>query len=286
MNMNEKPWHLLCRDHITTGVGVHLRYNRLSHEFRLHDHEFHELVFVANGNANHYVNGEVHPMSTGLLMFVRDRDMHTYSDYQTEHFEYYTLTITKEFMAQLLEFLGAGFDSESLFSSRMPPTVSLSPAKAELVGSDLADIFMLMNGNPDELLTETRIFLVNVLKKYFSNAKEVPSDIPLWLESAYTKLQSPKNFTLGTERFFELCGKSREHCVRELSRHYGTTPSKYVSSLRLSYAANLLSSSNLAVSEIAYECGFGSISSFYSQFEKHYGVTPKKYRGETEIPFT
>ena len=286
MNMSEKPWHLLCRDHITNDVGVNLRYNRLSHEFRLHDHEFHEFVYVANGNANHYVNGEVHPMSTGLLMLVRDRDMHTYSDYQSENFEYYTLIITRESMSQILSFLGDGFDHKPLFSSHMPPAVLLSPSKAELVSSNLANIFMLMNGNPDEFLTEARIFIVNILKKYFSKTADNPSDIPLWLEKAYAKMQSPKNFPFGTERFFELCGKSREHCVRELSRHYGTTPAKYVSSLRLSYAANLLSSSNLPVSEIAYECGFGSLSSFYSQFEKEYGITPKKYRGESEIVFT
>lgn len=279
-------WHLLKKDHISTNVGVHLRYNVISSEFELHDHEFHELVLVLNGKANHYVNGEVYPINGNLLMFVRDKDVHNYEDYLSENFEYYTLAMSYDVTRSLFDFLGNGFDCTPIFSSKLPPKVSLSIQEASSLGNSFSRLFMMMNGDEEKLLTETKMLLVDIFSKYFRTLPKKSEEIPEWLSDAYGKMQLPQNFCEGTEKFFRLCQRSREHCTRELSRYYNTSPSQLVTRLRMSFATSLLSSSNLSVAEIAFRCGYGSLSSFYDSFKRCYGTTPGEFRGSKSIIFT
>jgi AraC family transcriptional regulator, regulatory protein of adaptative response / methylphosphotriester-DNA alkyltransferase methyltransferase len=65
---------------------------------------------------------------------------------------------------------------------------------------------------------------------------------------------------------------------REFHRQYQTTPSKYINDLRVSKAAGLLHEKERSMLEIASECGFGSVSSFYASFKAKYGKTPMEYR--------
>ena len=52
----------------------------------------------------------------------------------------------------------------------------------------------------------------------------------------------------------------------------------YLQYSRCSYAANLIRTSELNLSEIAYESGFGSIRSFNRAFRTVFRVTPTQYR--------
>lgn len=58
----------------------------------------------------------------------------------------------------------------------------------------------------------------------------------------------------------------------------GTTPIDYRNSVKLIRAKKLLVSTEKRVSEIAFECGFGSASYFSKMFYKNEGTTPSEYR--------
>ena len=75
-----------------------------------------------------------------------------------------------------------------------------------------------------------------------------------------------------------LSGKTREHISRMMKRHYNTNVRYFVTNLRLEYCVNLLTHSNLSVTDICYECGFENVSWFYKVFEKMYGLTPSEFR--------
>ena len=56
------------------------------------------------------------------------------------------------------------------------------------------------------------------------------------------------------------------------------TISDYFLEYRLSQSLNLLKNSNKAISEVALQSGFSTISYFISVFRKKRGVTPIKYK--------
>ncbi len=61
----------------------------------------------------------------------------------------------------------------------------------------------------------------------------------------------------------------------------GITYSSYIKCLRMRHALNLLSHSDLTVSQIAYESGFKDSHYFNNSFKKLTGVTPSQYRQES-----
>ncbi len=80
-----------------------------------------------------------------------------------------------------------------------------------------------------------------------------------------------------------------EALVRELAMGYskfrklfkqatGQSPNQYHINLRLDKAKELLSTTNLNVTEVAYQLGFDSVFYFSRLFKKKNGVSPKSYR--------
>lgn len=59
---------------------------------------------------------------------------------------------------------------------------------------------------------------------------------------------------------------------------YGTTPLKYLQSLRVNYAADLLSGSTLSIEEISSMCGFSDSKYFCSVFKKYKLRPPSGFR--------
>jgi AraC family transcriptional regulator of adaptative response / methylphosphotriester-DNA alkyltransferase methyltransferase len=66
--------------------------------------------------------------------------------------------------------------------------------------------------------------------------------------------------------------------IRLFHQKYHTTPTKYLNGLRVVKAAHQLTETDRSMLQIAAECGFGSVSSFYSSFKFKYGQTPIEYR--------
>ena len=78
--------------------------------------------------------------------------------------------------------------------------------------------------------------------------------------------------------------------MRTLSRKtktlLGKTPKQILLSLRLEFAANLLTSKPISITEISYSVGFQDASYFSRKFKAYFKQTPKEFRGSqglTEI---
>lgn len=73
-------------------------------------------------------------------------------------------------------------------------------------------------------------------------------------------------------------GLSRTRLCTLFKEYYGDTVCGLLRQKRLLCAADLLSTSEHSITEIAYICGFSSSSHFTYLFSKHYHISPKKYR--------
>lgn len=58
---------------------------------------------------------------------------------------------------------------------------------------------------------------------------------------------------------------------------------EYFNEVRISNACKLLLSTDMTVSEIAYNCGFKTVSNFDKIFKKTASITPKMYRSNSQI---
>jgi AraC-like DNA-binding protein len=68
------------------------------------------------------------------------------------------------------------------------------------------------------------------------------------------------------------------HFLRLFSGVLGVTPHQYLLRSRLRHAARLLADDGIAVTDIAYDVGFGDLSNFARTFHRAAGVSPRKFR--------
>jgi AraC-like DNA-binding protein len=73
-------------------------------------------------------------------------------------------------------------------------------------------------------------------------------------------------------------GVSPFHFLRLFSGVLGVTPHQYLVRSRLRHAAWLLADDDRAVTDIAYDVGFGDLSNFTRTFHRAAGVSPLKFR--------
>lgn len=73
---------------------------------------------------------------------------------------------------------------------------------------------------------------------------------------------------------------SERVCYRLFQENLHTTPTDYIRCYRLHMACQMLSKSNMSISEIGYACGLGSNSYFGKQFKEYMGCTPMEYRNK------
>ncbi|MCJ8292320.1 MAG: helix-turn-helix transcriptional regulator [Crocinitomicaceae bacterium] len=78
-------------------------------------------------------------------------------------------------------------------------------------------------------------------------------------------------------------GLSLSSFKRKFSTVYGTSPNKYIISKRLEKAQILLKTSELRISEIAYDCGFNDLGYFSKSFKNNYKLSPSEYRSTLVI---
>ena len=84
--------------------------------------------------------------------------------------------------------------------------------------------------------------------------------------------------TLTLEELAERLNYSKAHICRVIKSASGETFSSIVNRLRIRDACNLIKTSDLPISKIAYECGFDSIEYFNRVFRRYTSKSPSEYK--------
>ena len=79
--------------------------------------------------------------------------------------------------------------------------------------------------------------------------------------------KASKQSTLTRRRFNDL-----------FKRCFGLTPNRYLTSLKIDYAKNLIGTDYFSISQIAEMCGFSDVYYFCKVFKSETGTTPAKYK--------
>lgn len=80
------------------------------------------------------------------------------------------------------------------------------------------------------------------------------------------------------DKMAELSGMSISTFKREFQKIYSEPPATYIRAKKIEKALELLSASDLRATEIAYECGFSSLSHFSRTFKQLKSIPPSIYK--------
>lgn len=82
------------------------------------------------------------------------------------------------------------------------------------------------------------------------------------------------------EDFSDFTHLSRHHLIRTFAKQIGMSPYKYLHMCRADRGQQLLKSTDLPISQIAYAVGYNDPIVFTRHFKAFYGMTPTDYRNE------
>ncbi|MBP3634580.1 MAG: helix-turn-helix transcriptional regulator [Oscillospiraceae bacterium] len=102
-------------------------------------------------------------------------------------------------------------------------------------------------------------------------SEELVQDLKRYLEKNYHR--SLKIGGLCVERY-----GSEQYICRRFRQIVGKSPKQYLMQLRLHHAARKLRTTEMAVYQAAFSCGFTDINNFCKQFRQCYGCSPSEYR--------
>lgn len=96
---------------------------------------------------------------------------------------------------------------------------------------------------------------------------------------SYVGLHFRENPSVGeiAERFHY----SPNYVSRLFEKHLGKTFVHYLTDQKIEYAARLLRTTDLPITQICFECGFGSFANFSRVFRRKTGQTPSEYKRTT-----
>ncbi|MEM6807283.1 MAG: response regulator, partial [Bacteroidota bacterium] len=85
------------------------------------------------------------------------------------------------------------------------------------------------------------------------------------------------NDAFSIEDFADALAMSRTQLFRKLKALTNQSPSRFIRSIRLRHALNLIKADAATISEIAFQVGFGSTSYFNRVFKEEFGKAPGAY---------
>jgi len=91
-------------------------------------------------------------------------------------------------------------------------------------------------------------------------------------------LENISNEQFGVSELAELMNMSRSNLLRKIRKDTQLSASQFIRQVRILKSMQLLDQTELAISEISYEVGFGNNSYFIKCFREFYGYSPGEFR--------
>ncbi|MFI1773330.1 helix-turn-helix domain-containing protein [Thalassobellus citreus] len=151
--------------------------------------------------------------------------------------------------------------------------------------SDFKDNISYLLENPNVvddtyLLTKLKEFIILLSKS--ENAPSVISFVASFYkphEYDFKSIIEKNKFSdLSLNELATLCNMSLASFKRKFKEFYNTTPKQYLVTEKIKKASQLLKIKEKRIVEVAYDCGFESITAFNRNFKKITNQTPTEYR--------
>lgn len=251
---------------------------------QLHIHDAFELGCCLSGSGTFYVGSKILPFHEGDITVLTDREFHrcrsspgTSSRWAWFFFEPTRLLVPHAAPSICWEparFCGARF-ANVLRPAQYPRLVDL--VQQVVAEARRQDTFTRVN------LRALLLLLVNELHRQFAKARrsarpDLSAQALARIAPALQRIASGFQDSLTVPELAKHCGMSVRSFQQHFTRLIGHSPQQHLLNSRVQAAAALLADPERSISDVAYRCGFNTLSSFNRAFRASYNTSPRDYR--------
>lgn len=146
----------------------------------------------------------------------------------------------------------------------------------------LRQMTRLLDQNPPDVDLQASTLAYQIL---LCLGQSIRPSLPPLIEEALAFMQKNLHRQLQLEELCQHLGINEVSLRRLFARHMQIAPIAYFLKQKLTWSANMLSTTSFSIKEIAYEIGYDDPFYFSNQFKKYFGVSPKQYRESNGLSF-
>lgn len=293
--LNMEPLRFYYKDCFKQDVQYHFvsSYFDTNFPIAMHYHDFYEINIITEGKGFHYIENRVFEANAGSVFVIPPNIKHGYNT--DSSLTVYHLLLSYPFLRhyknEIESFKGYSF----LFS--IEPKLRLSYKEQlffVLSKANLTEITKLMveiskyehsEAPHDHVLQNIKaLILISDLCNFFVSSsfysektsfKNSPYLILHTMEYIYSHFDEP----IRIETLLKIANMSRSNFFHQFKLMCGITPNDYIINCRIEHSKELLTNTNMSITDIAQECGFFDSSHFERAFKKLSGhKSPIAYR--------
>lgn len=217
-----------------------------------HTHNYHELVYYTFGNGKTTIDNDCYSFSNNHFFVIPPGVMHNEihnADAEVICLEFSSHTdIPKSF------YKDTSLKCYYALKDLLHEAKNQQYGYKDMINLKLNELFLYMHRSDNPSVNEKNFeYIINYIQENY-HQKIVLTDLSKQLNISYDYFQ---------HRFKEITGLS---------------PRQFLIKKRLSASKELLKSSSLSCTEIAFRCGFSTSAQYSALFKKEFGLTPLKYR--------
>ena len=272
---------------INRGFPFNLSTHVISSNIPPHGHNFLELHYVFEGHGIEIINGFEYNLEPGTIACVLPHQIHEMHISSWNQVSLFNFGISLKFFFESENFnlslskLLFDIDLEAI------PLYLLNEATANKVHTILNEMLLEYYEAKafNQLLFRSKLVeLLIIFYRFQKSIELIPSNInptfskkgDIWtiVHFVYVNYREDLNLKILSKKF----NLSVPYISSNFKNFLGVNFHTFLRTLRIEHACSLLTSSNISISDIAYEVGYQSYSTFIRVFESCKGIAPTAYR--------
>jgi AraC-like DNA-binding protein len=231
--------------------------------FDLHFHKNYEIVYVISGQAVYSVNGKTKTLEQGDFAFCLSNEIHSVNSIGES--KIWIGVFSEDFVHEFKNRIEGKTGTDFKFRCREATSDFLLKNLIHKTNHDILMIKACLYALTSEYLEQIPLTERN------DRRGTLMSDIVEYISENYRKPFSLK--TLSSQLGYDYC-----YLSRAFNDMFSMSFTDYINTFRIDHALSLLTSTELSITDIAYESGFQSIRSFNNVFKNRMGISPVDYR--------
>lgn len=256
---------------INNNKDIHWQHKkRKSSQTGKHFQKYYEITLILEGSVKNYTPTSIQLLRTHDVVFMNKNIVHELIDIESDKtLKYINLAFSDTIMNRI----------KIIFPNFILPNNAFIQHLSHAKMTKLINFYneINLNDNYYETNKDIELFLYQVIKEVIYHNDHQRSMYPNWFKSLLLDIQK-KNNIKNVSDIFTKSPYSKQYTIKKFHEYLNMTPSEYLNKTKIDHSIELLISSDLSISNIAFECGYNNVEYFDRIFKKNTGLSPLRYR--------